>query len=205
MKLTQAMILAGLLSLGQAAYAQTQAAPPPAPIVRGGVVEFRTTLLNVDAKNRTIQVADDQGKPVTFVVGPEVKNFEQMRKGDKVIVAYERAIAISVAPGGGIRSSVVTEEANRATPGNRPAADAARNIKVVATVQKIDRTANVITLRGPKRTVDIAVQDPSLLNGVKVGDSVNVDYTEAIAVAVTQAPDAKRKWMPPPPPPAPKP
>lgn len=173
--------------------------------MRGGVVEFRTTLLGVDAKNRTIQVADDHGKPVTFVVGPEVRNFEQMRKGDKVVVAYERAIAISVAPGGGIRSSVVTEEANRATPGNRPAADAARNIKVVATVQKIDRTANVITLRGPKRTVDIAVQDPSLLNGVKVGDSVNVDYTEAIAVAVTQDPDAKRKWTPPPPPPAPKP
>ncbi|MBN4743864.1 hypothetical protein HUS70_04110 [Pandoraea nosoerga] len=203
MKLTQAMILAGLLSLGTVVHAEDAARP--APIVAGGVVEFRTTLLGVDAKNRTIQVADDHGKPVTFIVGPDVKNFEQMRKGDKVVVAYERSVAISVAPGDGIRSRVQTEGADRAAPGQRPAADAARNLKVVATVQKIDRKANVITVRGPSRTVDVVVEDPKLLEGVKVGDAVTVDYTEAVAVAVTQDPTAKRKWVPPTPAPAPKP
>jgi Cu/Ag efflux protein CusF len=203
MKLTQAMILAGLLSLGTAVHAQDAARP--APIVSGGVVEFRTTLLGVDAKKRTIQVADDNGKPVTFVVGPEVQNFEQMRKGDKVVVAYERSVAISVAPGDGIRSRVLTEGADRAAPGQRPAADAARNLKVVATVQRIDRKSNVVTLRGPQRTVDVAVEDPKLLEGVKVGDAVTVNYTEALAVAVTQDPNAKRKWAPPVPAPAPKP
>ncbi|VVE87042.1 hypothetical protein [Pandoraea bronchicola] len=203
MKITQAMILAGLLSLGTVVHAQDAARP--APIVRGGVIEFRTTILAVDAKNRTIQVADDQGKPVTFVVGPEVQNFAQMRKGDKVILAYQRSVAISVAPGDGIRSSVVTQGADRAAPGQLPAADAARNLKLVATVQRIDRQSNVVTLRGPHRTVDVAVEDPKLLEGVKVGDAVTVNYTEAIAVAVTQAPDAKRKWVPPVPAPAPKP
>ncbi|MDR3398133.1 MAG: hypothetical protein P4M06_11290 [Pandoraea sp.] len=203
MKLTQAMILAGLLSLGTVAHAQDAARP--APIVSGGVVEFRTTLLSVDAKKRTIQVADDQGKPVTFLVGPDVQNFDQMRKGDKVVVAYERSVAISVAPGDGIRSRVLTEGADRAAPGQRPAADAARNLKVVATVQRIDRKSNIVTLRGPQRTVDVAVEDPKLLEGVKVGDAVTVNYTEALAVAVTQDPNAKRKWAPPVPAPAPKP
>ncbi|MDM8355546.1 hypothetical protein [Pandoraea communis] len=203
MKLTQAMILAGLLSLGTVAHAQDAARP--APIVKGGIVEFGTTLLGVDAKNRTIQVADDHGKPVTLAVGPEVRNFDQMRKGDKVVVAYERSVAISVAPGDGIRSRVVTEAADRAARGQRPAADAARNLKVVATVQRIDRNSNVVTLRGPSRTVDVAVSDPKLLEGVKVGDSVTVNYTEAVAIAVTQDPAAKRKWVPPVPAPAPKP
>ncbi|VVE62329.1 hypothetical protein PCA31118_00975 [Pandoraea captiosa] len=204
MKLTNAMILAGLLSLGTVVHAQDAARP--APIVAGGVVEYRTTLLGVDAKNRSIKVADDHGKPVTFLLGPDVRNFEQLRKGDKVIVAYERSVAISVAPGDGIRSRVVTEGADRAAPGEKPAADAARNLKVVATVQRIDRKSNVITLRGPQRTVDVNVEDPKLLEGVKVGDSVTVNYTEAIAVAVTPDPSAgKKKWVPPVPASAPKP
>jgi Cu/Ag efflux protein CusF len=203
MKLRQAMILAGLLSLGTVVHAEEAARP--APIVAGDVVEFRTTLLGVDAKKRTIQVADDHGKPVTFVVGPDVKNFEQMRKGDKIVVAYERSVAISVTPGDGVRSRVVTEGADRAAQGQRPAADAARNLKIVATVQRIDRKANVITLRGPSRTVDVTVEDPKLLEGVKVGDAVTVNYTEAVAVAVTQDPSAKRKWVPPVPGAAPKP
>ncbi|MFJ2991136.1 hypothetical protein [Pandoraea sp. NPDC087047] len=206
MKLTKAMILAGLLSLGTVVHAQD--ATRPAPIVAGGVVEYRTTLLGIDLKKRTIQVADDHGKPVTFLVGPDVKNFENMRKGDKIIVAYERSVAISVAPGDGIRSRVVTEGADRAVPGEKPAADAARNLKVVATVQRIDRKSNVVTLRGPQRTVDVNVEDPKLLEGVKVGDSVTVNYTEAIAVAVTPDPSANnrnKKWVPPTPAPAPKP
>ncbi|MCE4059445.1 hypothetical protein LXM60_04375 [Pandoraea sputorum] len=206
MKLTNAMILAGLLSLGTLAHAQDAARP--APIVAGDVVEFRTTLLGVDVKKRTIQVADDNGKPVTFIVGPDVHNFEQIRKGDKIIVAFKRSVAISVAPGDGIRSRVLTEGADRATPGQKPAADAARNLKVVATVQRIDRKSNVVTLRGPNRTVDVNVEDPKLLEGVKVGDSVTVNYTEAIAVAVTPDPAAKsraKKWVPPAPASAPKP
>lgn len=204
MKLTQAMFLAGMLSLGTVAHADDAARP--APIVAGGVVEFGTTVLGVDVKNRTVKVADEQGKPVTFLVGPDVKNFEQTRKGDKVIIAYERSVAISVTPGNdGIRSRVVTEGADRAAPGQRPAADAARNLKVVATVQKIDRKANIITVRGPSRTVDVAVEDPKLLEGVKVGDSVTVNYTEAVALAVTPAPNAKSKRVPPVPASAPKP
>ncbi|ANI21712.1 hypothetical protein AB870_22210 [Pandoraea faecigallinarum] len=206
MKLTNAMILAGLLSLGTVVHAQDTTRP--APIVAGGVVEYRTTLLGVDVKNRSIKVADEHGKPVTFLVGPDVRNFEQLRKGDRVIVAYERSVAISVAPGDGIRSRVLTEGADRAVPGEKPAADAARNLKVVATVQRIDRKANVVTLRGPQRTVDVNVEDPKLLEGVKVGDSVTVNYTEAIAIAVTPDPSAKGKaktWVPPVPASAPKP
>ncbi|VVE11864.1 hypothetical protein [Pandoraea anhela] len=206
MKLTNAMLLAGLLSLGTVVHAQDAARP--APIVAGGVVEYRTTLLGVDTKNRSIKVADEQGKPVTFLVGPDVKNFEQLRKGDKIIVAYERSVAISVAPGDGIRSRVLTEGADRAAPGQKPAADAARNLKVVATVQRIDRKSNIVTLRGPQRTVDVNVEDPKLLEGVKVGDSVTVNYTEAIAIAVTPDTSVKsssKPRVPPVPASAPKP
>lgn len=215
MKLTHSLVMAGVISgiamSATLSHAQTPAPAPeaqrPAPIVQGDVVEFRTTVLGVDQQQRTLQVADDHGKPVTFLVGPDVHNFAQVKKGDRVIVAFKRAVAISVSPGGsGIRSRIETQGAERAAPGQRPGADAARNVKIVATVQRIDRQHNIVTVRGPNRTVDVAVQDPKLLEGVKVGDSVAVDYTEAVAVAVTPAPTPPaRPRVPPRPVPSAKP
>jgi len=42
---------------------------------------------------------------------------------------------------------------------------------------------------GPRgNTKTIVVRDPQKLNGVKVGDMVDITYTEAIAVEVDKAP-----------------
>ena len=49
----------------------------------------------------------------------------------------------------------------------------------------INKAASEVTLKGPKgRSAVVAVQDPTVLDRVKKGDLVEIDYTEAIAVAV---------------------
>jgi len=47
-----------------------------------------------------------------------------------------------------------------------------------------------VTLRGVKRTVELAVNDPAQLKEIKVGDQVEAKYVEAVALEVTAA---KRK------------
>ena len=47
--------------------------------------------------------------------------------------------------------------------------------------------AQTVTLRGPKRTVDLFINDPAQLQNVKVGDFVEAVYVEAIALTVTEA------------------
>jgi hypothetical protein len=60
-------------------------------------------------------------------------------------------------------------------------------------VVAVDAKRQVITLRGPKRTVELKVRDPNQFKLVKVGDQVEATYTEALAVSVEPAPPAKQK------------
>jgi Cu/Ag efflux protein CusF len=46
----------------------------------------------------------------------------------------------------------------------------------------------MVKLKGPKRTVDLKVRDPSQLKLIKVGDQIEATFTEAIAIAVEPAP-----------------
>jgi Cu/Ag efflux protein CusF len=60
-------------------------------------------------------------------------------------------------------------------------------VTVHGTISAIDKEARTITLKGPKRTLTLDVQDPSKLDAVKVGDPVVARYMEAIAVQVRKA------------------
>jgi hypothetical protein len=56
---------------------------------------------------------------------------------------------------------------------------------IVATVTEIDKAKSEVTLKGPKgRTAVVPVKDPTVLDRVKKGDLVEIDYTEAVAIAV---------------------
>ena len=49
----------------------------------------------------------------------------------------------------------------------------------------VDRKGYTVTIKGPEgRTETIAVKDPKNLDGVKVGDLVDVTYAQALAVAL---------------------
>jgi Cu/Ag efflux protein CusF len=62
---------------------------------------------------------------------------------------------------------------------------AAEQTTVVATVEKVDAKKRLVTVKGPRgNTVDIEVKDPKKLKQVKVGDEVEITYTEALAISV---------------------
>jgi Cu/Ag efflux protein CusF len=49
-----------------------------------------------------------------------------------------------------------------------------------------------VTLRGPKQTVDLRVNDPEQLKLIKVGDQIEAVYAQALALSVEPAPAAKK-------------
>ena len=113
-----------------------------------------------------------------------------MRRGDHVVVTYFESVAFQVLKPGeakpGISGAV---EAARAQPGTRPGAAVAEVVTVVATIVKLDRKAQQATLRGPEgKTVVVDVQNPENFNKVKVGDTVEITYTEELAIDVQPAP-----------------
>ena len=58
---------------------------------------------------------------------------------------------------------------------------------VVADVVKIDAEKQIVTLRGPKRTVELRVRDPEQLKNISVGDQVEATFMEATALSLQPA------------------
>lgn len=154
-------------------------------------IQLQGKVKSIDKKARKVVVVGPNGNEVEFVLGDEARNFDQIKKGDLVNLAYTQALALElrkVAPDGVKR--VDSENAVRTKEGGKPGVALERTIQVTASVVAVNPNAQTITLRGPKRTVDLFINDPAQLQNVKVGDFVEAVYVEAIALSVT---DAKNK------------
>lgn len=194
--LLAAILFAG--GLATAAVAQQQApaqgaqqAPGTMPgMVRAEKVTAEATVEAVDPQARTVTLRGPRGNMVTVQVGPEVKNFDQIKAGDTVRAQYLQATAIFVrkpgeAPSGAPEASGARTVAV-APPGEMPGGMVANTVERTATVQDIDYNTRKVTLAGQQgRTIELNV-DPSVegLDQVKKGDQVVVRHTEAIALDV---------------------
>jgi Cu/Ag efflux protein CusF len=155
---------------------------------KAAAVEIQTVSASVEAidkENRLVVLKGPEGNLFAVAAGPEVRNFDQIKVGDQVVVRHYEALSLELKKGGsGIRERVETETAGRAAPGERPSAGVAREVKVVANVVGVDAKKQTVRLRGPKHTVDLKVRDPNQLKLVKVGDQVEATYIEATAISV---------------------
>ena len=59
-----------------------------------------------------------------------------------------------------------------------------RQVTIVADVTAVDPATQMVTLKGPQRTVDLKVPDPEQFKRIAKGDQVEATYTQAVAMAV---------------------
>jgi hypothetical protein len=149
-------------------------------------VTMRATVVAIDHKQRVMTLRGEEGNEQTFKIGPEVRNFPQVRKGDEVVATYYESIAVKLRKPGEASPGVTSaQNVVRAAPGEKPGAAMGETVSVTATVQKVDRKKQTVTLKGPEgRVVTVKVPDPDRLAKVKEKDLVEVTYTEALAIAV---------------------
>ena len=160
--------------------------------IKGAMVGASTTVtatvLSVDQASRKVTIKTDSRQTYSFIAGDHVKNLAQVKVGDIITAKYTEAIAYQVrkstSPTGATSSTAVTS----APLGSKPAGVVAQQTTVAVTVTAIDTKIPTITFQGPEgNTRTIKVKDPKKLVGVKVGDVVDITYTEAMAVTVTEA------------------
>jgi Cu/Ag efflux protein CusF len=153
------------------------------------------TVVGIDATTRVVTLKGQDGKVFNITAGDDVKNFAQLRVGDKVTASYTQALSLELKKGGsGIRESSEKESAVRAPAGAKPGGAVSRQVTILANVVAVDAKKKTVTLRGPHgNLVDLAVQDPAQLKSIKKGDQVEAVYTEAVAVTVEAAPKAAPK------------
>jgi len=189
--LFSAILLAAAVAHGGAETATKSKAPAEQPSMqREAVEEAHASVVSVDPATREIMLKGEDGRTGAYTAGPEVKNFAQIRAGDKVVVSYYRGIAAQVLPPGAAASKEVNQLdlGVTAQPGTKPGAGVGSAIRGTVVVQKIDTKANSLTVLKPdgtSRTIPVESDEGrAFIKKLKKGDKVDVVYAEALAVEV---------------------
>ncbi|MCC8400517.1 hypothetical protein LJ655_01180 [Paraburkholderia sp. MMS20-SJTN17] len=179
------------LAIGAApayAAADGEAATKPAPdneYSGASVAHANAVVFALDTGRNSMTLLEDNGEPVDVVVDPSVGDVGKLRLGDTVAVTFNRALLLRADKSNesGIRERVDREFTTGASLGSSLAM---HRVEAVATVVQIDRDKRELTLRGLTRNVVLQASSDSLLDSLEAGDSVRVDYVEAIAVQITR-------------------
>jgi Cu/Ag efflux protein CusF len=142
------------------------------------------TVTKINHKTRKVNIKTADGQEYKLVVSTDVQNLEQVKKGDVITALYTEALAYEVKKSG-TTGAGTTAAAAAANPGEKPAGAVAQQTTVTVKITAIDTNTPSVTVKGPDGDVEtIKVKDPSKLNGLKVGDTVDITYTEAFAIKV---------------------
>ena len=152
-----------------------------------GIASLSAVVEAIDYNTREVALKDAQGQVALVKAGPEIKNFAQINKGDKVNIDYSQTVKIVVSPTAVVPARQESVEVSRAPLGEKPAGVATTTSQVIAKVVNMDYLKRIITLKGPQRTVEVQVNESAenFIN-VKIGDTVYLEYTEQLAISVTK-------------------
>lgn len=150
------------------------------------VVTATAKVKAVDVKTRHVTLQHADGRVVTFKVGDDVRNLPQVKVGDDLNVTYYESLAYEVRKAEeGAPGASVSGGAARAALGEKPAGLVGQAFTLTATIAAIDTSAPSVTLRAPNgEESTFKVRDRQKLERVKVGDLVDITYTEALAISV---------------------
>lgn len=189
------LIVVALATGGCQSTPTAQAEPPPARSLPGPVtaasagVTLQGQITALDKSSRAVTVTGADGGSLSFVAGPDVRNFNQLKVGDNVTLDYRAAVALDLQPAGSGEVGVTTSQAGTVpVRGAIPGGVRSNTVNIVTEVVAVDPVANTIALRGPSgNTQLIAVEREDLrakLPSVKRGDLLRISYTEAVALGI---------------------
>jgi len=186
-KMMTSTILSAMLIGGCAVSAAAQV-----KTIQGEVVTATATVEAIDRSTREVTLKQPDGKYVVVEIPTEVTRFDAMKVGDTVTVRYHENVVLRI-QGAGEAPKNTEESAMTRNAGAKPGGSIATQRTVTVTVTAIDMTVPSITFTGPHNwTYSSKVEDKAALAKVKVGDKIDITWTEAVAIAVDPAP-AKKK------------
>ena len=152
------------------------------------LVEMRAVVIGVDQKHRLLALEGDDGGRMVLPVAEEFRDFERARVGDQVVVSYTEAIAWQVKPSDKGAPGVSTRETlSNPRAGEAPGGAIERAITITATITAFDVARGTVTLTGPQgRSNTLKAHRPADLEKIRVGDLVDITYSEALAVGIRQ-------------------
>jgi len=186
-----AVSAAAALGVATVAAAQVPAKPttPPTGYTDMSSVTVTATVTAINQNTRAVTLTGQNGQIYSFIADSAVKNLAQVKQGDNVTVTYVEALAYDVRKPGTAPAPTTTVAGAAAPVGAMPAGAIAQQTTVTVTITAIDPKVPSVTFKGPQgNTQTVKVLHPERLQAIKVGDLVDITYTQALAIKVTPAP-----------------
>ena len=161
----------------------------PGKATAARTVEVSAQVVGIDKATRRLTLKGAKGDVVDLVASDEVKRFDQIKVGDSIVARYLESLTLELkktrVEAGDVK---VREAAARSKAGEQPAGGAARQVVAIADVVAVDPAKSTITIKGPSGNVTtLNVQNPDQFKVVKVGDQIEVTYTQALALSLEPA------------------
>jgi len=165
----------------------------PGKVAASRSLKVTATVKALDLASREITLEEAHGKTERFKVGPEVRNLDQVKVGDKVLVKYVQGLMMQMqAPGEAPMDPAAAVTAGRAAQGETPAAGVAAAVRATVTITAIDMKNRMVVFEGPQGNLYQVKAGPEVhLEKAKVGDKLVATYTEGLAITVEPAKKAK--------------
>jgi hypothetical protein len=153
--------------------------------IEAAAVQVSANVVAVDAAKRAVSVVGPLGRTNTYVCGPAVKNFDQIKVGDTVKATFVESIAIAAGPSSAPMSAGVGGTVAVAPKGAMPGVVMAKTVEVTGKIVSIDAESRAVTLVGPAGNERTVKAGPKVdLGALKAGDDVRLQVTEALAIVV---------------------
>ena len=154
-------------------------------------VTVQGTVEAVDHTNRTVTIKLQDGKVVTLDVPKEAMRFDEIKVGDGVMASYYNRVSLRLKPAGEAPVDRVEEPTTTGNPGALPGATRMRQRVATVTLTAWDPATKTVSFTLPNGTAYSRTlqdtTDPKILEGLKVGDRVDVTRVEAVTVSKSQA------------------
>ena len=170
--------------------AAAPAAAPATPIaagVMGDVEQWKGVVMAINQKSRHVVLKGPQGTLHSFVVNPAIPNLDKVQKGDTVTVTYVESVALYVREANEPAEAAGAEKVT-VQPKGLPALTDIAVKEVQVKVTAIDQPKRTLTVVGPSGNPYTVNVDPAVkaFSKIKVGDDIDVRYSEAVAVTVAK-------------------
>jgi hypothetical protein len=168
---------------------------PPDPVTIEDTETVTATVEAIDVNTRMVALRGPEGELFAVQAAPKIQNLEQVKVGDKVVARYYESLVAELSNRGdksGETNAPASEAAiGRAAPGAKPGVAAGRQVSQSVRITGIDNKNHVVSFYGsdglarsaPVRTTE----GQAFLSKLKVGDEVELTYTEAVALSVEPA------------------
>jgi len=184
-----AVVLASvvILSAMPARAAETKAEGKPSGVMVQAT-SITATVEEIDYKTRTVVLKGPKGNLVEMQVGEAAKNFNQVKKGDKVKIDYLESVAIDVQKSKGEPLAAETTSITRAKPGEKPGGTIKTTGIMTARVEEINYTTREVSLKLAEGNMMNLTAGPQVkrLEDVRKGDEVVVKYTTTVTISVNK-------------------